>query len=690
MVDILMPVSILLIFYPPCLQWYASGVMSIVFLLQKGLFLVCAAYALKYRMYRNKYMVALLSYIVWLILVTYLNGMQIGEIGSYLNVFSCCVVYVYCLERNPQRIIGYTSIVFTLLLLFNTILWKDGGMYVNNSGQMSFVLGTKTSLTEYQIAACGFIGTYFTLLPKHKKKKAVILGLCVVYSVIVWNIHEPISTSEMCLAVFFVILILGALGGKIGEAVLKWGFLGMNILNVGIVFFNTARVLGAENIGIYSYTYAIVSSVVMFGALGTATYGQKEIASAGENIVERSEKFLEIWVLKAVTMVIAFLIFVPYAYQTTAWIYYALQIPYIVAGVFDISFFFQGIEKFRYIAVRNTIVRIAGIVLLFSLVKSSNDLWIYLLIISVSQLLGNLSMWPYLRGNICRVKLTTRNVMKHLSNVMIYFIPSITYQIYAVLDKAMLGWLVGSNYENGYYEQANKIVNLVVNVISSYTIVMRSRMSALFAQKRNEEIQEKMAVSYNVIAFLVFPMTFGIAAIAAGMVPWFFGDGYDAVIGLLYIFCPIFIFMGYSRMIGTHILTPSGRQQQSNYAQIIAAVVNITLNSLLIPRFFAKGAAVASVTAELVLVLVYYYMVRKEILLKQVIEMGWKKAIAAGIMFVFVFTIGKNFSISIFYTFVEILIGAIVYVIVLVVLRDAFVCKYIDKTFHKILGQRRK
>lgn len=58
------------------------------------------------------------------------------------------------------------------------------------------------------------------------------------YSVIVWNIHEPISTSEMCLAVFFVILILGALGGKIGEAVLKWGFLGMNILNVGIVFFN--------------------------------------------------------------------------------------------------------------------------------------------------------------------------------------------------------------------------------------------------------------------------------------------------------------------------------------------------------------------------------------------------------------------------------------------------------------------
>lgn len=94
----------------------------------KGLFLVCAAYALKYRLYRNKYMVALLSYIVWLILVTYLNGMQIGDIGSYLNVFSCCVVYVYCLERNPQRIIGYLLYALTYYGIGTCpLIWNDDG-----------------------------------------------------------------------------------------------------------------------------------------------------------------------------------------------------------------------------------------------------------------------------------------------------------------------------------------------------------------------------------------------------------------------------------------------------------------------------------------------------------------------------------------------------------------------------------
>lgn len=48
---------------------------------------------------------------------------------------------------------------------------------------------------------------------------------CVLCIVLLYGtLHQPISTSEMCLAVFFVILILGALGGKIGEIVLKWGF----------------------------------------------------------------------------------------------------------------------------------------------------------------------------------------------------------------------------------------------------------------------------------------------------------------------------------------------------------------------------------------------------------------------------------------------------------------------------------
>lgn len=464
-----------------------------------------------------------------------------------------------------------------------------------------------------------------------------------------------------------------------------------NIINIIIPLITapyTSRVLGAANIGIYSYTYSIVSSMIMFGALGTSTYGQREIASAGDDISLRSQKFWEIWLLKVVSMTTSFLFFLIFASFSENKIYFLLQIPFFIGAIFDISFFFQGMELFKHIAVRNSAVRIVGVILLFLLVKDRNDLWIYLLIIGLSQMLGNFSMWTHLRGNICKVKIEAKRLVTHLKQVLIYFIPSVTYQIYAVLDKAMLGWLVGSNYQNGYYEQAHKIVNLVVNVISAYTVVMRSRMSFLFARNEKDEINKKMNQSYNVIAFLVFPMTFGLASIASNMVPWFFGEGYDYVITILYIFSPIFIFMGYSRMIGTHILTPSGRQVISNYAQISAAVVNILFNAILIPKLFAAGAAIASVLSEITVMLVYFIMIRREISFREIFVAGWKKMMAALVMFIILFPTRNHMNPSIINSLLQMTVGAFTYIFVLILLRDRFVLGYLRTIQNRLCNRK--
>ena len=54
------------------------------------------------------------------------------------------------------------------------------------------------------------------------------------------------------------------------------------VLNLLLPFITTpyvSRVLKADNIGIYSYTYSIITTFVLVGSLGVATYGQKEIAA---------------------------------------------------------------------------------------------------------------------------------------------------------------------------------------------------------------------------------------------------------------------------------------------------------------------------------------------------------------------------------------------------------------------------
>lgn len=460
-----------------------------------------------------------------------------------------------------------------------------------------------------------------------------------------------------------------------------------NILNIIIPLISapyTSRVLGADKIGIYSFTNSLVTTVCMIGALGSQTYGQIKIAAAKEKD-ERNSYFWEIFIIKAVTTIVFTLLFFIYASIDKYYFYFIIQAPFFFASAIDISWLFQGVEKFNYIAIRNTVVRIAGIILLFILVKNSGDLWKYLLIIGGSQLIGNLSMWPYAKEYISKPTFNRARIGFHLKNLMVYFIPTVTYQIYAVLDKAMLGWIGGTAYENGYYEQAQKIVNMVVNVISAYTIVMRSRMSYLYSTENYEEINRKLKQSSDFIAFLVFPMTFGLVLVSASVVPWFFGDGYDPVIRILYIFSPIFIFMGYSRLIGTHILTPSGRQGKSNIAQCVAAGTNLVLNMLLIPKYKSAGAAIASVFAELVIVVIYYYMVRSEFPIKIVFNTGWKKCAASLVMLFIVWKVTNSMPSTIASSMKIIFWGAIIYLAALAALRDSFFVNYLGRLKERVI-----
>lgn len=455
-----------------------------------------------------------------------------------------------------------------------------------------------------------------------------------------------------------------------------------NILNIIVPLITapyTARVLGADRIGIYSRTYAIVSMAVMIGALGSATYGQKEIASARSDIQKRTNLFYEIVTIKGIFTIIVTIIFLLSTSNSIDQIYYFIQVPFLIAAMFDISWFFQGIEKFKYIAIRNMCVRVAGVILLLIFVKSPNDLWKYLLIIGCSQLLGNISMWPYLKGNISKFHIRREVIWGHIRGLWVYFIPSIAYQIYAVLDKAMLGWLVDSNYENGFYEQAHKIINMSVSVITAYTVVMRSRMSYLYAEKNNRAIKENISKSSNIIAVLVFPMAAGLFVLSKGIVPWFFGDGYEKVAIILRVFSPIFIFMGYSHMIGSHLLTPSGRQGKSNIGQCVAAGINVLLNALLIPRFNSIGAAVASVCSEICILIIYFYIVRNEISVKKIFIDAYKKIIASGIMFIVLYNISRLFEIGIISSIIEIIIGIAIYFISLILLKDAFTLNALSK-----------
>ena len=183
-----------------------------------------------------------------------------------------------------------------------------------------------------------------------------------------------------------------------------------------------SRVLGAENIGIYSYTLSISTYFILFGSLGVAMYGQREIAYVQDDINKRSKCFYEIIFMRFITLGIALVIFyLTFCSNGQYSIYYKILTLEIIGNALDISWYFQGIEEFKKTVIRNTIVKLISVVCIFIFIKSCNDLNKYFIIYVLSTLLGNLSLWFYLPRYTIKFKLKFTSTSKQNKFKLVIF-----------------------------------------------------------------------------------------------------------------------------------------------------------------------------------------------------------------------------------------------------------------------------
>lgn len=446
-----------------------------------------------------------------------------------------------------------------------------------------------------------------------------------------------------------------------------------------------SRVLGAEAIGIYSYTLSIATYFILFGTLGISLYGQREIAYVQEDDKKRSITFWEILFLKIITMTISIFIFwVTYGMHGQYKIYYRILVIELISQCIDISWFFQGIEEFKKTVIRNSIVKLIFAICIFMFVKSPNDLIKYIVIIAGANLFGNMSLWMYIPKYIQKVAIKDLHVFKHLKPTILLFIPQIAVQIYTVLDRTMLGIIIEDKSEVGFYEQAQKVVKLLLTLITSLGTVMVPRMASTFAKGDKEQLKKYMYSSFSFVFFLAFPIMAGLILISGEFVPIFFGQGYEKVAVLINVIVPITLFIGLSNIIGTQYLLPTKRQTEFSISVIVGAIVNFVLNIIVIKKYASIGASITTVIAEFLVTAVQFYFVRKEIDIKTVVRLSKNNIIATVIMFGIVYITTKVLTLhGIYSIIIQITEGCIIYGIILILLKDSFVNDVLNKVNEK-------
>lgn len=450
-----------------------------------------------------------------------------------------------------------------------------------------------------------------------------------------------------------------------------------------------SRVLSPVGIGQFSFAASINTYFCLAAALGFSFYAQREVAKNQGDIKRQSITFWEIFICKIIIGVSTFfidwvLIFLG-VYGEYTLLMKIMSIE-IIGIAFNIAFFFQGNEKFGVIALRDFIIRILGIAAIFILVKKPSDLWIYALSNSLTALLSAGSLWFCLRDKIQKVPKNGINLFRHIGPSVRLFIPTIAISIYTILDKTLIGILIPgtievqnasgvlsverlADVENGYYAQAEKIIKLAMTIIASLGTVMMPRNSKALADGDKTGFRNNVEKAIEFVFFIGAPMWAGLSAISFNFSTWFFGVGYDKVPVLMCIFATMIIPSGLGNILGQQYLIPKGEDKKYSTVYVISAVINLSLNLILIPKFLSFGAAVASVIAEAMAPIIIISLNRSEFNIIRIFRKNIKPLIASAIMFSVVFLTSIFLKSSIVSSIFLILEGILVYTVLIIAMK---------------------
>lgn len=422
-----------------------------------------------------------------------------------------------------------------------------------------------------------------------------------------------------------------------------------------------SRTLGAEGVGVYSYTNSIVQYFVLISMLGINEYGIREIGSK-QNKEDRSKSFKEIYSIQAITSAIALVAYFVYLfvvnpqYKTIA----LIQSIVLVTSMLDINWFFFGIERFKLTVTRNTIIKLFSLVAIFVFVKDSSDLWKYVIIVIGGNLLSNIILWIFLKEEIISTKISITNIARHFIPCLILLLPMLSRSIFVYLDKTMLGMLSGM-VETGYYEYSEKIILAVTSILTALGTVMLPRISFLIAQGKERDAHKLTGLSIDFVVGLGMPLVMGILAVSDSLVSVFLGDDYVGCENIVNCMAITVILVGWTNVIRTQYILPYKKDKIYMIAVALGAIVDLGVNLLLIPAYGAFGAAIGWVAAELVITFTQTICASKKLPIIQYLWQCRGFAINSVIMCLVVHNVSRSFDSPLKSLIVGVLSGIFVY-----------------------------
>lgn len=478
----------------------------------------------------------------------------------------------------------------------------------------------------------------------------------------------------------------------------KYNFIMNAILTVAgiifplITFPYISRVLLVEGSGKVAFATSVVTYFTMFASLGIPTYGVRACAIVRDNKEKLSKTVQELLIISGGTTLLTYIVFgislfvIPeFAQERTLLLIVGLGIGLNTIGV---QWLYNALEQYSYITTCSILFKVIGMILMFLLVKESSDYQIYGGVYVIASFGSYVLNFICLRKFVTFQKTGTYQFKQHLKHIMVFFAMSAGASIYLNLDVVMLRFLQ-SNEAVGYYNAGIKVKTVLVTCVTSLGTVLLPRLSYYIETADKKAFQLMVEKAFRFVFVAASAVTVYFSIFARESILLLSGEAFLPAVGPMMILMPTVLLIGLSNVTGIQILTPNGREREVMYSIWGGAILDFVLNLIVIPKFSANGAALSTLLAEGMVLLLQCWFLR-DVLWSYIRQVQcWKIVIALAVASVMTIPVKIWIDSGVFVT---LLVSAIVffggYAVVLLLLKEPFVSEILNSGIHAIVRKK--
>ena len=380
-----------------------------------------------------------------------------------------------------------------------------------------------------------------------------------------------------------------------------------------ITFPYISRVLQVENYGKVNFSGSIIGYFYLFAALGIANYAVREGARI-RNDKDKIQTFAsEVFTINFISTIISyallFMAIIFWGKLHAYWNILLVQSIGIILTTIGADWINSIYEDYLFITIRYIIIQFLSVCMMLLFVKKPEDYIIYASINVIASAGANIANFFHVRRYI-NLKITFHpHIKKHAKPILLLFCNALSMQIYVNSDMTILGALK-DDYSVGIYSAAVKIYNIIKQVLTAAITVAIPRISALLGQNDYKEYNKLLDRTFHAIVCLVMPAIVGIYMLSYEIICVIGSERYAQGYWTLRILSLALAGAVFANFFNNAILLPNKKEKFFLQATIIAALINISLNFILIPKISYLGAASTTVLAEFIVLFLGVYHAR--------------------------------------------------------------------------------